>query len=76
MGRRSPGAVVQSQIHRICKYSQKKEWDGWESSIETNTLTYVKKTANGNLLYDAGNPKLVLCEDLEGWDGEGGGSTV
>ena len=26
-----------------------------------------------NLLYDAGNPKLVLCDNLEGWNGEGGG---
>lgn len=22
--------------------------------------------------YDAGNPKPVLCDDQEGWDGEGG----
>ena len=28
---------------------------------------------SGNLLYDVGNPKLVLCDKLEGWDGEGGG---
>ena len=26
-----------------------------------------------NLLYDARNPKLVLCDNLEGWDGVGGG---
>ena len=25
-----------------------------------------------NLLYDAGNPKLVLCHNLEGWNGEEG----
>ena len=24
-------------------------------------------------MYDAGNPKPVLCDNLEGWDGEGGG---
>ena len=24
------------------------------------------------LLYDASNPKLVLCDNLEGWDGEAG----
>ena len=29
-----------------------------------------------NLLYDAGNPKLVFCDHLEGWDGEGGGRGV
>ena len=25
-----------------------------------------------SLLYDAGNPKLVLCDSLEGWVGWGG----
>ena len=29
-----------------------------------------------NLLYDTGNPKLVHCDNLEGWDGEGGGTEV
>ena len=24
-------------------------------------------------MYDAGHPKPVLCDNLEGWDGEGGG---
>ena len=24
----------------------------------------------GSLLYDSGNPKLVLCDILEGWGGE------
>ena len=28
--------------------------------------------ASGNLLYDAGNPKPVLCDNLEGWKEEGG----
>jgi len=23
-------------------------------------------------MYDAGNPKPVLCDNLEGWNGEGG----
>jgi len=27
-------------------------------------------------MYDAGNPKLVLCANLEGWDGEGSGRGV
>ena len=36
--------------------------------IETYTMPYVKQTANGNLLYDAGNPKPVLCDYLEGWE--------
>ena len=28
---------------------------------------------SGSLVYDAGHPKLVLCDNLEGWGGEGGG---
>ena len=31
-----------------------------ENSIETYTLPYVKQTANGNLLYDAGSSNPVL----------------
>ena len=27
-------------------------------------------------MYEAGNPKPVLCDNLEGWDGEGGGREV
>ena len=38
-----------------------------------NTRVYV---SFWNLLYDAGNPKLVLCDNLEGWNGEGGGREV
>ena len=34
-----------------------------------NTRVYV---SFWNLLYDAGNPKLVLCDNLEGCNGEGG----
>ena len=29
--------------------------------------------ANGSSMYDAGNPKPVLCDNLEEWDAEGGG---
>ena len=45
----------------------------WESSIETDTLPCVKWIASGNLLYDAGNSNLVLCDNLKEWDGVGGG---
>ena len=34
------------------------------------------KIASGNLLYDAGSPNPLLCDDLEGWDGVGGGRKV
>ena len=43
-----------------------------ENSIETYTLPYVKQTASGNLMYDAGNQKSVLCDNLEGGVGWGG----
>ena len=42
-----------------------------ESRVETYALPYGKWIAGGNLLYVAGNSKLVLCDDLEGWDEEG-----
>ena len=47
-----------------------------ENSIETYTLQYAIQIASGNLLYDAGNPKPMLCDNTEGWDGEGGGREV
>ena len=37
-----------------------------ESRVETYALPYGKWIAGGNLLYVAGNSKLVLCDDLEG----------
>lgn len=37
-----------------------------EKSIETYTLAHVKQIASGDLLYDVGNPKSVLCDNLEG----------
>ena len=39
-----------------------------KDNIETCTLSYVKLIASWNLLYDAENPKLVLCDNLEGWE--------
>ena len=44
--------------------------------METYTSPYVKETASGNLLYDAGSSNLVLCDNLEGWDRVGGGREV
>ena len=35
-------------------------------------LHYVKWIASGSLVYEAGHPKPVLCDNLESWDGEGG----
>ena len=33
-------------------------------------LPYIKWRAGENLLCNVKNPKLVLCDDLEEWDGE------
>ena len=43
-----------------------------ESSTETYTLTRVKQTANGKVLYNTWSSNPVLCDNLEGWDGVGG----
>ena len=40
------------------------------------TLPYVKQIANRNLLYGSGNSKQGLCNNVEGWDGEGDGREV
>ena len=42
---------------------------------DTCTLPYVKQVASENLLYSTGSSAL-LCDDLEGWDGVGGGRDV
>ena len=47
-----------------------------ENSTETNISLYVKQMASGGSIYDAGSPKSVLCDNLEGWDEEGGGRGV
>ena len=44
-----------------------------ESSMETYTLPYVKQITSGNFPYDAGSSKPEICDNLEGWDEEGGG---
>ena len=44
-----------------------------ENSPETCTLTYIKQTTSASSLHEAGPPKLVLWDTLEGWGGEGGG---
>ena len=38
----------------------------WENSIETYTLPYVKWITSASLMYEAGHPKPVLCDNLEG----------
>jgi len=65
--------------HKEQIFGHSREGEGgiiWESNMETYTLPYVRWMASGNLLYDVGNPKLVLCDNLERWDGEGGGREI
>ena len=38
----------------------------WENTIQTYTLSYVKQTTSASLMHEAGHPKLVLCDNLEG----------
>ena len=46
----------------------------WENGIETCILSYVKQIASPGSMHDTGCLGLVNWDDLEGWDGEGGGS--
>ena len=38
----------------------------WENSIQTYTLLYVQEITSASLMQEAGHPKLVLCDNLEG----------
>ena len=43
---------------------------------ETHTLPYVKYVASGSLMYSAGNPKPVLCDNLKGGRGREAGEGI
>ena len=45
-------------------------------SIETRILPYVKYIASPGLMHETGHSGPVHLDDLEGWDGEGGGRGV
>ena len=44
----------------------------WENSVETCILLYIKQITSARLVHEAGSSKLVLWDNPEGWDGEGG----
>ena len=46
------------------------------SSNKTYTFPYVEYIASRKLLNETGNPKLVLSDNLVGWDVERGGRQV
>ena len=48
----------------------------WENSIETCILPYVKQMSSESSVHKAGHSKLVLWDNPEGWDGEGGGRGI
>ena len=45
----------------------------WENSIETSILSRVTRTTSPGWMHEDKCSGLVLWEDPEGWDGEGGG---
>ena len=59
--------------NRLADKVGKGEGGQTESSIETCILPYVKYMATGSCYTGS---QLVLCENLEGWDGRRGGKEV
>ena len=47
-----------------------------ENSIETYALPYVKSITSVSLMYEAGHPKLVFCDNLKGQAVEGVGRGI
>ena len=48
----------------------------WENGTEACILSYVKRIASPGSMHETGCSGLVHWDDLEGWDGEGGGRRV
>ena len=48
----------------------------WANRTETCVLSYVKQISSPGWMHEAGCSGLVWWDDLEGWDGEGGGRGV
>ena len=44
----------------------------WVERTALKRVHTICKTDSGNLMYATGDTKLVLCDNLEGWGGEGG----
>ena len=44
--------------------------------VTGNIYIAICKTASGNFLYNTGSSHPVLCDNLEGWDGVGGGREI
>ena len=53
--------------------------EGWmisENSVETLSLACVQQIATESLMYGAEYAKLVLCDNLERWSGQGRGRGI
>ena len=64
--------VRQQERHRCIEQS----FEGgmiWENGIETCKLSYVKRLGSPGSMHETGCLGSVHWDDLEGWDGEGGG---
>ena len=48
----------------------------WENSVEACILSYVKQIASPGSMHETRCSGLVHWDDLEGWDGEGGGRGI
>ena len=48
----------------------------WENSIKTYKLPYVKSMTSPSSMRETGHSKATHWDNLEGWDGEGGGRGV
>ena len=44
---------------------RRRRWDDLRN-IETYTLTHIKQITSASLMHEAGHPKPVLCDNLEG----------
>ena len=55
---------------------RERRWDDLRDAQGNIYIAICKIDSPGNLLSDTGNPHLALCDNLDGWDGEGGGRGV
>ena len=55
--------------NRLWTLGEEEDGTNWEMSIDKYTLPCVKYIASGKPPYRCRELSLVLCDDLEGWDG-------
>ena len=67
---------MEKQTQREQTYGHRERVRCMERVTWKLALPYVKQIASGDLLYDTRNTKPVLWENLERWNGKGGGRGV